>query len=154
MHAGCTQRRCSCQSLLHRVDHCSIVILSRLRLVCTLWVNITVCFSTFCNQQYRLSVMEGHLSTRRTPPSISGHHGDNNCEMQYTSDTSGRPKGVMLPHNIVVQHALGCMIQHRITSNDMWRHIAPVFSVTWVSDTATSLRIGETHRKRAVLETW
>ena len=66
------------------------------------------------------------------------------CQMYYTSGTTGRPKGVVLSHANVVLHALGCMVEHRITANDVWGHIAPmfhlvdayaVFSVTWVGGT-------------------
>eukprot|EP00466_Bigelowiella_natans_P005163 jgi/Bigna1/36846/e_gw1.16.19.1 len=47
--------------------------------------------------------------------------------MYYTSGTTGRPKGVVLSHKNVVLHALGCMVEHRIHSDDVWAHIAPMF---------------------------
>ncbi|KAJ9444505.1 EryA1 [Diplonema papillatum] len=66
---------------------------------------------------------------------------DGNCEMYYTSGTTGRPKGVILSHRAVCLHALGCMIEHRHHKKDVWGHIAPMFhlvdaygmfSITWV----------------------
>eukprot|EP00659_Diplonema_papillatum_P020542 gene20542-31636_t len=66
---------------------------------------------------------------------------EGNCEMYYTSGTTGRPKGVILSHRAVCMHALGCMIEHRHHKKDVWGHIAPMFhlvdaygmfSVTWV----------------------
>ena len=67
--------------------------------------------------------------------------GGDSCEMYYTSGSTGRPKGVMLTHKMVVKHALGCMLMHRITGADVWGHIAPMFhlvdayamfAITWV----------------------
>ncbi|KAJ8606085.1 hypothetical protein CTAYLR_005181 [Chrysophaeum taylorii] len=63
------------------------------------------------------------------------------AEMYYTSGTSGRPKGVVLSRRNVVLHALGCMVEHRLSPGDVWLHAAPmfhlvdayaIFAITWV----------------------
>lgn len=94
-----------------------------------------------CVQDDYESVASRAVVAAHSPAVLGQHKSDNNCEMYYTSGTSGRPKGVMLTHKIVVLHALGCMIQHRITEKEVWGHIAPMFhlvdayamfSVTWL----------------------
>lgn len=66
---------------------------------------------------------------------------DAGAEMYYTSGTSGRPKAVVLSQRIVVLHALGCMIEHRLNADDVWLHAAPmfhlvdayaIFAITWI----------------------
>ncbi|KAK3235901.1 hypothetical protein CYMTET_53923 [Cymbomonas tetramitiformis] len=66
---------------------------------------------------------------------------DAGCEMYYTSGTTGRPKGIVLSQRVVVLHALGCMVEHRIHAGEVWGHFAPMFhlvdayamfAVTWV----------------------
>ena len=49
------------------------------------------------------------------------------AEMYYTSGTSGRPKGVVLTRRNVLLHALQCIVEHRISSKDVWLHVAPMF---------------------------
>ena len=75
---------------------------------------------------------------------------DAGAEMYYTSGTSGRPKGVVLSRRTVVLHALGCMIEHRIHSSDVWLHCAPmfhlvdayaIFAVTWVAGCHAAVRV-------------
>ncbi|CAE8625301.1 unnamed protein product [Polarella glacialis] len=63
-------------------------------------------------------------------PSEDPDHGteaSSPCEMYFTSGTSGRPKGVILSHEIVHCHALACISEHRFTSSDVWLHVAPMF---------------------------
>ncbi|KAJ8614491.1 hypothetical protein CTAYLR_000746 [Chrysophaeum taylorii] len=71
----------------------------------------------------------------------AGRASDDGAEMYYTSGTSGRPKGVVLSHEIVVLHALGCVIEHRLAASDVWLHAAPMFhlvdayamfAITWI----------------------
>ena len=49
------------------------------------------------------------------------------AEMYYTSGTSGRPKGVVLTRRNVLLHALQCIVEHRLSSKDVWLHVAPMF---------------------------
>eukprot|EP00854_Cymbomonas_tetramitiformis_P000816 gene816-1294_t len=60
--------------------------------------------------------------------------------MYFTSGTTGLPKGVVLSHQVVCGHALGAVVEHRISRHDVWLHVAPMFhlvdafaiySLTW-----------------------
>ena len=66
---------------------------------------------------------------------------DDVAHLYYTSGTTGRPKGVMLTHKNVCLHALGTIAELKLTDNDIWGHIAPMFhladawatfALTWV----------------------
>ena len=66
---------------------------------------------------------------------------DDVAHLYYTSGTTGRPKGVMLTHKNVCLHALGTIAELKLTDNDTWGHIAPMFhladawatfAITWV----------------------
>ena len=61
------------------------------------------------------------------------------AEMYYTSGTSGRPKGVILSRATVILHALGCMVEHRITRKDVWLHCAPMFLIYYGAPTSRLL---------------
>ena len=87
---------------------------------------------------YEAIASDASLPSTLTPASISA---DDGAEMYYTSGTTGRPKGVCLNQRNVVLHALGCMVEHRHTINDVWGHFAPMFhlvdayaafSITWI----------------------
>jgi fatty-acyl-CoA synthase len=47
--------------------------------------------------------------------------------LYYTSGTTGKPKGVILTHRNVCQHALGAITELKLTNADRWGHIAPMF---------------------------
>ncbi|MEW5315631.1 MAG: hypothetical protein WDW38_007045 [Sanguina aurantia] len=48
-------------------------------------------------------------------------------EMYYTSGTTGRPKGVILSHRIVMTHAIGTIREMQLHGGDVWGHFAPMF---------------------------
>ena len=47
--------------------------------------------------------------------------------LYYTSGTTGSPKGVILNHSVVCAHAAGVARSMRLTSADVWGHVAPMF---------------------------
>jgi len=49
------------------------------------------------------------------------------AHLYYTSGTTGRPKGVMLSHKNVKNHALGTIAELHLTDKDHWFHVAPLF---------------------------
>lgn len=52
---------------------------------------------------------------------------DGIAHLYYTSGTTGQPKGVILTHRNVCQHALGTVVELNLTDADVWGHIAPMF---------------------------
>jgi fatty-acyl-CoA synthase len=63
------------------------------------------------------------------------------AQLYYTSGTTGRPKGVMLTHRNVSEHALAAVAELDLSERDTWGHIAPMFhladawatfAITWV----------------------
>ncbi|MDQ0216429.1 fatty-acyl-CoA synthase [Oikeobacillus pervagus] len=51
------------------------------------------------------------------------------CSLLYTSGTTGNPKGVMLTHRNNYIHALSTMHHLRVTDQDKYLHILPMFHV-------------------------
>jgi acyl-CoA synthetase (AMP-forming)/AMP-acid ligase II/NAD(P)-dependent dehydrogenase (short-subunit alcohol dehydrogenase family) len=91
-----------------------------------------------CIQEAYTSISMTYAHPVGVPAPIKG--GDS-CEMYYTSGSTGLPKGVMLTHKMVVKHALGCMLMHRLAEADVWGHVAPMFhlvdayamfAITWL----------------------
>ena len=69
---------------------------------------------------------------------------DDVAQLYYTSGTTGRQKGVMLTHKNVAVHALGTIAELKLTDEDRWIHVAPMFhladawatwAITWVGGT-------------------
>ncbi|MCK6447922.1 MAG: long-chain-fatty-acid--CoA ligase [Planctomycetes bacterium] len=63
------------------------------------------------------------------------------AQLYYTSGTTGVPKGVMLTHRNVREHALAAIAELGLSDRDVWGHIAPMFhladawatfAITWV----------------------
>lgn len=51
------------------------------------------------------------------------------CSLLYTSGTTGDPKGVMLTHRNNYLHALSTMHHLRVTDEDIYLHVLPMFHV-------------------------
>ncbi|OEH91667.1 long-chain-fatty-acid--CoA ligase [Bacillus solimangrovi] len=51
------------------------------------------------------------------------------CSLLYTSGTTGNPKGVMLTHRNNYLHALSMMHHLRVSDEDVYLHILPMFHV-------------------------
>lgn len=51
------------------------------------------------------------------------------CSLLYTSGTTGNPKGVMLTHRNNYLHALSTMHHLRVTDQDVYLHVLPMFHV-------------------------
>lgn len=49
------------------------------------------------------------------------------AQLYFTSGTTGEPKGVMLTHGNLVQHALAAQAEFALCRTDVWGHIAPLF---------------------------
>ena len=111
-----------------------------------IWVNADSSFTASLPDGVEQATYEEALATDSTVKipvaSVDGKTvSASGAEMYYTSGTTGRPKGVVLTHKIVILHALGCMVEHRIQTSDRWLHVAPMFhlvdayamfSITWV----------------------
>lgn len=66
------------------------------------------------------------------------------AQIYYTSGTTGRPKGVMLSHKNCWVHALAAIAELKLTDEDVWIHVAPMFhladawstwAITWAGGT-------------------
>jgi len=75
------------------------------------------------------------------PPPVSGISDEEVAQLYYTSGTTGRPKGVMISHKNVCTHALAAIAELKLSDQDNWIHVAPlfhladawaVFAITWV----------------------
>ena len=49
------------------------------------------------------------------------------AQIYYTSGTTGRPKGVILTHKNNLVHAEGTVRELKLTSEDRWLHVSPMF---------------------------
>ncbi|WP_409304610.1 long-chain-fatty-acid--CoA ligase [Peribacillus sp. SCS-155] len=56
-------------------------------------------------------------------------HENDVCSLLYTSGTTGKPKGVMLTHRNNYLHALSSMHHLRVTDQDIYLHVLPMFHV-------------------------
>ena len=52
---------------------------------------------------------------------------DDLAQLYYTSGTTGRPKGVILTHGNVGEHASAALSELELQGTDVWGHIAPMF---------------------------
>jgi len=90
------------------------------------------------------------LRLQRPAKDISPGAGDDNTgQIYYTSGTTGRPKGVMLSHKNCWVHALSAVAELKLTDEDVWIHVAPMFhladawatwAITWVGGTHVMLK--------------
>jgi acyl-CoA synthetase (AMP-forming)/AMP-acid ligase II len=66
-------------------------------------------------------------------------------QLYYTSGTTGNPKGVIMTHKNMVYHALGTIIEYRLTDEDVYIHAAPMFHMTDACLTWAVTWIGARH---------
>jgi len=71
--------------------------------------------------------------------------GDDIAQLYYTSGTTGRQKGVMLTHKNVAYHALGTIAELKMTDEDIWIHVAPMFHLADAWATWATTWVGATH---------
>ncbi|GAX72979.1 hypothetical protein CEUSTIGMA_g431.t1, partial [Chlamydomonas eustigma] len=74
-----------------------------------------------------------------------GFNADDGFHMYYTSGTTGRPKGVLLSHRIVMMHALGCIQEMHLNHQDVWLHAAPLFHLVDVFAVYSITLVGGRH---------
>ncbi|MFT5285401.1 MAG: fatty-acyl-CoA synthase [Planctomycetota bacterium] len=53
--------------------------------------------------------------------------GDAPAQLYYTSGTTGQPKGVILTHRNVTEHAHNASFELDLCASDVWGHFAPLF---------------------------
>lgn len=70
---------------------------------------------------------------------------DDGYHMYYTSGTTGRPKGVVLSHRIVVHHAVGTIQEMHLNRHDVWAHLAPMFHLVDVFAVYAITLVGGRH---------
>ena len=67
------------------------------------------------------------------------------AHIYYTSGTTGDPKGVMLTHGNVVQHALWAIEEFDLQAGDTWGHFAPMFHLADAWATFAITAVGGRH---------
>jgi len=72
-------------------------------------------------------------------------NGDDIAQLYYTSGTTGRQKGVMLTHKNVAYHALGTIAELKMSDEDIWIHVAPMFHLADAWATWATTWVGGTH---------
>ncbi|MCB9906316.1 MAG: AMP-binding protein [Planctomycetes bacterium] len=74
------------------------------------------------------------------------------AQIYYTSGTTGDPKGVMLTHGNVTQHARWAIDEFALGAGDTWGHFAPMFHLAdaWATFAATA--VGAQHAFLAQFE--
>ena len=76
---------------------------------------------------------------------ISPNAEDDAFHMYYTSGTTGKPKGVVLSHRVVVHHAVGTIKEMNLNQNDVWGHFAPMFHLVDVFAVYAITLVGGRH---------
>ena len=70
---------------------------------------------------------------------------DDIAQLYYTSGTTGKPKGVILTHKNNYVHAGWTIDELRLTSDDVWLHVAPMFHLADAWAVWTVTKCGGTH---------
>ncbi len=92
----------------------------------------------------RVQPYEEALLGQKIRELFPGPGDDWTAQIYYTSGTTGRPKGVMLSHRNCWTHALAAVAELKLTDEDVWIHVAPMFhladawatwAITWACGT-------------------
>ena len=67
------------------------------------------------------------------------------AQVYYTSGTTGRPKGVILTHRNNLVHAEGTIRELRLTGDDHWLHVSPMFHLADAWAVWSITQVGGTH---------
>lgn len=110
-------------------------------------------------QSYFLSYEKAISASAANLEKDWGPGDDHIAQIYYTSGTTGRPKGVLLSHRNCYVHALAAIAELKLTDEDVWLHVAPMFhladawatwAITWVAGTHVMVKKFE---PESVLET-
>ena len=67
------------------------------------------------------------------------------AQIYYTSGTTGRPKGVILTHRNNAAHANGTIRELKLTQDDRWLHVSPMFHLADAWAVWALTKAGATH---------
>jgi acyl-CoA synthetase (AMP-forming)/AMP-acid ligase II len=67
------------------------------------------------------------------------------AQLYYTSGTTGRPKGVILTHRNNAAHADGTIRELKLTQDDRWLHVSPMFHLADAWAVWALTKVGATH---------
>lgn len=67
------------------------------------------------------------------------------AQIYYTSGTTGRPKGVILTHRNNAAHADGTVRELKLTQDDRWLHVSPMFHLADAWAVWALTKVGATH---------
>lgn len=97
----------------------------------------------------RAGVLERELLTvpDRAEPDAPTHllDAEEPAQLYYTSGTTGSPKGVILTHRNVCEHALAAIAELQLTERDVWSHVAPMFHLADAWATFAITAVGGKH---------
>eukprot|EP00803_Ostreobium_quekettii_P007582 evm.model.scf_983.1 EVM.evm.TU.scf_983.1 scf_983:18-7581(-) len=88
---------------------------------------------------------EGGDAAGRGHAGSGGMSSEDGFHMYYTSGTTGRPKGAVLSHRIVVTHAVGTVYEMKLNHLDIWGHFSPMFHLVDVFAVYAITLVGGRH---------
>jgi acyl-CoA synthetase (AMP-forming)/AMP-acid ligase II len=82
---------------------------------------------------------------RHAPIAPHASRPDDAAQLYYTSGTTGEPKGVVLTHRNVVEHAKLAIAALELSERDVWAHVAPMFHLADAWATFAITAVGGRH---------